>query len=355
MSWLDRFRRQDSAGPSPVESRGAPVGQPGASGEAGGALTPALSHGERGADLVDPRVLMHIRSLELRARVVVEGFTSGLHRSPFHGFSVEFTEYRQYTPGDDLRYLDWRLLARSDRSYVKRFEDETNLRCHLLVDGSRSMSYGSLGYTKAQYAATLAATLAYFLATQRDAVGLAMFDSKVSTFIPARYRPGQLRRLFAALEQPPVGRDTNLAGPLEQAAELVRKRGLLVLISDLLAPLDRLEASLGALRAMGHEVLVFQTLDPAELDFGFDAPAEFEDAETGRRWYIDPVTVREGYQQKLAAHLKAVETACAHLGIDYRRLRTDEPLERALVDVLDARQRGGQTRQARRRTAGGLR
>jgi len=311
------------------------------------------SVGLHGAELVDPRVLMHIRSLELRARVVVEGFTSGLHRSPFHGFSVEFTEYRQYTPGDDLRYLDWRLLARSDRSYVKRFEDETNLRCHLLVDGSRSMGYGSLDYTKGQYAATLAATLAYFLATQRDAVGLATFDSSVTQFIPSRFRPGQLRRLFAALEQPPSGKETDLAAPLEQAAELVRKRGLLVLISDLLAPLERLEASLGALRAMGHEVLVFQTLDPAELDFSFDAPSEFEDAETGRRWYIDPATARESYQQKLAAHLKAVETICAHLGIDYRRLRTDEPLEWALVDVLDARQRGGQTRRTRRRAAGG--
>src|SRR5476649_2097021 len=175
----------------------------------------------RGEGFVDAKALMAIRSLELRARVVVEGFWNGLHRSPYHGFSVEFTEYRQYSPGDDTRYLDWRLYARSDRYYLKKFEDETNLRCHLLVDQSRSMSYGSTGYTKAQYAATLAATLAYFLHLQGDAVGLLTFDEKVREYLPARHRTGHLRQLMFALEKPASGKATNLTTPVERITGLV--------------------------------------------------------------------------------------------------------------------------------------
>ena len=148
---------------------------------------------------IDPTTLMQVKSLELRAKSVVEGFLSGMHRSPYHGFSVEFTEYRQYTPGDDLRYLDWKLFARSDRYFVKRFEDETNLRCYIVADLSRSMGFGSLEYTKADYAKTCAATLAYFLTTQRDGVGLLTFDQKVDELLPARHRPGHFQRLLAAL------------------------------------------------------------------------------------------------------------------------------------------------------------
>src|ERR1044071_9953084 len=162
------------------------------------------SHSSAGS-FIDPAALMRIKSMQLRARVVVEGFLSGLHRSPYHGFSVEFTEYRQYSPGDDLRYLDWRLYARTDRYYIKKFEDETNLRCHLLVDQSRSMEYGSRGYTKAQYAATLAATLAYFLHLQGDAVGLLTFTDQVRDYLPARHRAGHLRQIMVALESPSAG------------------------------------------------------------------------------------------------------------------------------------------------------
>ncbi|MBW3542616.1 MAG: DUF58 domain-containing protein, partial [Planctomycetes bacterium] len=226
---------------------------------------------------IDPQTLLRIRSLELRAKLVVQGFWSGLNKSPYHGFSVEFTEYRQYSPGDDLRYLDWKLYARSDRYYIKRFEDETNLRCHLLLDASRSMGYGSLEYTKIDYARTLAATLAYFLCAQRDAVGLTTFDESLDAWIPARFRSGQLRRLMTALARPVSGRGTDVASPLERAAERLHKRGMLILISDLLAPLERLETCLGRLRARGHEVLVFQILDPAEVRFDFDAPVLFED------------------------------------------------------------------------------
>src|SRR5438477_182267 len=169
---------------------------------------------ENKAKLVSPQTLMAIKNLELRARVVVEGFWHGFHRSPYHGFSVEFTEYRQYSPGDDPRYLDWRLFARTDRYFIKKFEDETNLRCHLLVDNSRSMTYGSVGYTKAQYANTLAATLAFFLHQQGDAVGLLTFDEEIREFLPARHRIGHLRHLMLKLERPAGGKATDLAAPL---------------------------------------------------------------------------------------------------------------------------------------------
>src|SRR5438309_5673738 len=188
--------------------------------------------GLRSGSLIHPQALMAIKNLELRAKVVVEGFWNGLHRSPYHGFSVEFTEYRQYSPGDDPRYLDWRLYARTDRYFIKKFEDETNLRCHLLVDNSRSMTYGSLSYTKAQYANTLAATLAYFLYLQGDAVGLLTFDERIREYLPARHRPGHLRHIMLKLEQPASGAATNLTVPLHRIVRTVKKRALLVLISD---------------------------------------------------------------------------------------------------------------------------
>src|SRR5438105_9412350 len=212
--------------------------------------------------LLHPQALMSIRNLELRARIVVQGFWSGIHRSPYHGFSVEFTEYRQYSPGDDPRYLDWRVFARSDRYFIKKFEDETNLRCHLVADQSRSMAFGSLSYSKAEYAATLAATLAYFLYLQGDAVGLLTFAGQIREYLPARHRTGHLRRLMQALEKPAGGEATDLAAPLKRIVEIVRKRGLVVLLSDFLTTLERLEPDLIAMAACGHEVVVFQILDP---------------------------------------------------------------------------------------------
>jgi uncharacterized protein (DUF58 family) len=301
---------------------------------------------------IDPQALMSIRHLELRARVVVEGFWSGLHRSPYHGFSVEFTEYRPYTPGDDPRYLDWRVLARSDRYFVKRFEDETNLRCHLLVDQSRSMTFGSLAGTKADYAATLAASLAYFLNLQGDAVGLLTFDEQVRDYLPPRHRPGHLRQLLFHLDRPAAGRGTDLTAPLRRATELLRKRGLVVLISDFLAPLDRLDRALLELAAGGHEIVVFQVLDPAEVAFEFRTPAVFEDAETGRRLQLDPVAARSDYQRRLEAHCAAVHEICRRLGAGYTRLETRQPLELALLEFLRRRtERGRRSVRVARQTA----
>ena len=284
---------------------------------------------------------MAIRSLELRARVVVEGFWNGLHRSPYHGFSVEFTEYRQYTPGDDTRYLDWRLYARSDRYYLKKFEDETNLRCHLLVDQSRSMNYGSLDYSKSDYARTLAATLAWFLNGQSDAVGLFTFADRVRDYLPARHRHGHLRQLMLALEKESVGSETDLVEPLRRVAELARKRGLIVLISDLLAPVDELERNLGRLTAAGHEVVIFQILDPKELAFNFDRAMLFQDVESEKDFYLDPEAVRSEYQRRLQAHTDGVETICRKLGFAFHRVATNQPLELALFDFLKSRSSRG--------------
>ena len=297
----------------------------------------ALNSASAVRSLIDPQALMSIRNLEMRARVVVEGFWNGIHRSPYHGFSVEFTEYRQYTPGDDPRYLDWRVFARSDRYFIKKFEDETNLRCHLLVDNSRSMTYGSRGYTKAQYAATLAATLAYFLYLQGDAVGLLTFDEQVRDYLPARHRAGHLRHLMLALEKPAGGKGTNLAPPLKRMAEIVRKRGVMVLLSDFLAPIERLEAELITITAGGHEVVLFQVLDPAEMAFEFGPPMMFQDLESGRTLFIDPATARKEYLRKLEEHCAALRATCQRLGVACLRLATDHPLELALFDFMRER------------------
>jgi len=293
------------------------------------------------AKFIDPQTLMSIRSLELRARAVVEGFWNGLHRSPYHGFSVEFTEYRQYTPGDDPRYLDWRVYARSDKYFIKKFEDETNLRCHLLVDQSRSMAYGSRDYTKAHYAATLAATLAYFLHLQGDAVGLLTFDEQVRDYLPARHRVGHLRQLMLALERPATGRATNLTAPLEHITSLVRKRGLVALVSDFLAPVDRFERNLIGLTAGGHEVNVFQVLDPVELNLGLELPSLFEDIESEQKIYIDPDAARAAYMEKLQAHNAALQATCRKLGVGYHSLSTAQPLEIALFSFLQERMKRG--------------
>lgn len=274
---------------------------------------PNTLSGTHALSYIDPLALMRIKSLQMRAKVVVEGFCSGLHRSPFHGFSVEFSEYRQYSPGDDPRYVDWRLYARSDRYYVKRFEDETNLRCHLLVDMSRSMGFGSSEYTKADYAKTAAATLAYFLSLQRDAVGVLAFDEEITEHLPPRFRPGHLHRLMLSLERPLAGKSTDLARPLERIAELVTKRGLIVLISDLLAPTAALRARLGYLRCRGHEVVVFRVLDPAEVAFDFREPAMFHDLESGRDLYVDPAAVRGQYLRRFEQHREGIRDACRGL------------------------------------------
>jgi uncharacterized protein (DUF58 family) len=303
------------------------------------------------SDLIDPASLMRIKSLEMRAKVIVEGFWKGIHRSPYHGFSAEFTEYRSYSPGDDPRYIDWHLYARSDRLYIKRFEDETNLTCHLLVDQSRSMGYGSTSYTKSQYTATLAATLAYFLFSQGDAVGLVTFDEKIDQILPPRHRPIYLHQLMAALEQPPQGQATDLRLPIQQIARMMRRRGLVILVSDLLTPIEHLETDLGLVCAGGHDVVLFHVMDPEELNFTFNDPALFKDMESGQQVYVDPGTALASYAQQLKDHLAQVESICRGLGIDYHLFSTDRPFDLALLDFLQHRM--WRRKQVHRKNRGG--
>jgi uncharacterized protein (DUF58 family) len=302
---------------------------------------PAQATVHRDASAIDPRALMRIKSLQMRARVTVEGFIKGIHRSPYHGFSVEFSEYREYSPGDDTRFIDWKLFARSDRYQVKRFEDETNLRCYLVVDTSRSMGYTSGEYTKGDYARTAAATIAYFLSRQRDAVGLLTFDDKVTEYLPPRHRPGQLRRLMGILEREPQGKATDLAGPLEEIAATVRKRGLIILISDLLVPLETLKTRLGYLRSRGHDVVLLRILDPAEVHFTFTNPSMFKDVESGREMYVDPDAVRAEYLRRFGEHATELAKICSDLGIELAPETTDRPLELVLFDLLKARMHRG--------------
>jgi uncharacterized protein (DUF58 family) len=291
---------------------------------------------------VDPVALMRIRSLELRARTVVEGFRRGLHRSPYHGFSSEFAEYRAYVPGDDLRHIDWKLLARSDRACTRKFEEETNVACHLVLDVSRSMHYGA-AFTKFEYARTLAASLAVFLDEQGDAIGLVTFGDAIGDYIPARRRHRGRHELFAALERARGGRDTSFEVPLEHLLRTQRRRGMVILISDLLAPLDALEAKLTALAACGHDVSIYQILDRSELDFTFDNAALFEDLESGRHRHVDPAAIRATYLERLALHQERIRSLCANNGILHHLFPTDTHLEKALFEHLHdraGRQRG---------------
>jgi uncharacterized protein (DUF58 family) len=288
---------------------------------------------------LDPAALMRIKSLELRAKVVVEGLWKGMHRSPYHGFSVEFSEYRAYVQGDDPRYIDWKVLARSDRTYIKKFEDETNLRCQLVIDHSKSMKYGSQSFTKADYAATLAATLASFLMKQGDAAGLTTFADGIEEHLPPRNRPGHLRRIITELERPAKAAGTSLDLSVGQLADLLRKRGMICLITDLLAPIEHLEKQLALLGAMGHDLVLFHLMDRAEIDFTFEKSAHFRDAETGTERFIDPQIARETYLKRLQAHRDTIQAATDRHNVEYHFCPTDQPLEEVLFDFLSARQR----------------
>ena len=295
--------------------------------------------GDGGGASMDPEALMRIKSLKLRAKLVVEGFFSGLHRSPTHGSSIEFSEYRAYVPGDDLRNLDWKLFARSDRHFIKKYEDETNRRCYLVVDQSRSMSFGSLEYSKIEYARTLAATLAYFLTLQRDSVGVLTFDIELGDFLPAKIGAKQLHQILVELSRPAEGRGTDLELPLSQITTLVPRRGLVVLVSDLLAPAANLKKQLAALRARGHEVVLLRIVDPAELNLGLADPAMVVDLESSQQMYVDPGAVAQGYHEKFSAHRSEVERICQTHGIGFYEMPTDQPLDQALAALITAKNR----------------
>lgn len=296
------------------------------------------SQKEVGSLWIDLKTLMAVRNLQWRAQKVVDGFQTGLHRSPKHGFSVEFSEYRPYCVGDDPKTIDWKLFARTDRYYQKRFEDETNRRCYLVVDQSKSMQFGSIAYNKYEYARTLAATLALFLLKQRDAVGAVAFDQHVSDWLTARFRTGQFQRILSILSKSCSGLSTDLVAPLEQIANLVKHRSLIVIISDFLVDPTLLHSPLSFLRTRKHEVVLLRVLDPMELDFKSDKPVLIRDMESMAERFVDPIMVRESYKRKFDAHSNALQNNLSPLGIPFVDLTTTDPLELVLSSFLSTRQ-----------------
>jgi uncharacterized protein (DUF58 family) len=287
----------------------------------------------------DPEVLSRIAGLGLRARRVVEGTISGMHRSPFHGFAVEFAEYREYSPGDDLRRLDWRVFGRTDRYYVKQFEEESNMRANLVLDASASMRYGSGPLAKFDYAATVAASLATLLVGQQDPVGLALFDSQQRQVLPPAATQAQLVRLVEELESAKPDRETQLGPVLQALAEKIKKRGLMIIISDLLTDLEAFYDGLSRLQYRGHEIMVLQILDSDELDLPFNDLVLFHDIEGNEELFAEPWAFRNAYREAMTKFVDGVRETCGGRGVDYLLMRTDQNVGDALSHYLHSRER----------------
>jgi uncharacterized protein (DUF58 family) len=292
-----------------------------------------------------PEVLARIGRLDLRARAVVDGVLTGMHKSPYKGNSVEFLQHREYTRGDDLRRVDWKVWGRQDRLYIKEFEDETNLRLFLLVDGSASMDYtpprfrDGPGLTKYDYAATLAASLGWLGLSQGDAVGCAVFDNQVRASLPARTSRSHLAGLVSALEQPRQKQPSDFLAVLRGLAETLPRRGLVVICSDLLGDRAGVFKGLQLLRQRGHDLAIFHVLDDDELDFPFEGPTRFEGLELPEELACNPRALRAGYLEAIEAFLTEVRTHAARARCDYHLVRTSQPIDSALVNFLARRAR----------------
>ena len=289
---------------------------------------------------LDPHALSRLKNLTLAARMVVEGFFSGMHKSPHRGFSVEFAEHREYTPGVDPRHIDWKVFGRRDKLYVKQYEEETSLRCYLVLDKSNSMAYShSGGMSKLEYANYLAASLAYLVAFQHDAVGLITLDDGIRDMVPPRQGPGHLKVLMDHLEAIEPGGETSLAGSFHQLAETIKRRSVVIIISDLFDDPDEILSGLQHLRHRKHDVIVFQTLDPDELTFPFDDVSRIEDMETGREITSDPRAFRASYLEELERFLDTLREGCLGSHIDYSVAETGTPFDQFLGAYLARRQR----------------
>lgn len=288
-------------------------------------------------NFLDPNVLAGLDNLELRARVVVEGFLSGLHKSPNRGFSVEFNDYRHYQRGDDMRHVDWKLYARSDKLYIKQYEDETNVRCVILLDTSASMAYSSGGISKLNYGITLASALAYFIMRQRDAVGLITFDEQIKEYIPAKCRQPHLMHILRALSQVESGQKTDVVKPLTDLASSLNKKSFVILISDMLDDEERIINTLQNLRGMGNDVITFQVMDDAELNFPFNEASEFIDMENNESYITSPAAIRKAYLENINDFLSYCRKQCQSSGVDYCLLNTAQPLDEALSSYMSKR------------------
>jgi len=285
----------------------------------------------------DALSLRHLSRLGLRARTAVEGLISGIHRSHAYGWNVEFADFREYSKGDDIRHVDWKVYARTERFFIKQFEEETNMRVYIVVDQSRSMGYGSGGESKLAYGCSMAAALSYLFIRQGDSVGLVTFDREMRTYLPPRNSAPHLQRVWKLLEGLEAGGGTDVTRNLRYLAARVRRRGLLVLISDLLGRPEEILKGLSHFRHKKFEVIAFQVLDPSELEFPFQGNIRFQDMERDRRVETSARAVREEYLVLLRSFLEEVRRGCHQTGVDYQMVRTDVPIEAALMRYLALR------------------
>jgi len=290
---------------------------------------------------LDPAVLSNINNLELRAKLVVEGFITGLHKSPFHGFSVEFSQHRPYNYGDNLRYVDWKVFGRTDRFYIKQFEEETNLKAYILLDVSKSMTFKSSQVSKLDYGKNLAAAMSYLMLLQRDAVGLSLFDSQIKKILPPRSVSSYLQPILTELDLVEAGGDTDIGSILHTMSERLKRRGLIILISDLYDDIDNVLSGLRHFRYNQHEVLVFHLLDPAEINFDFEGDIEFEDLESGDKIRTYPWYIREEYKKAVNQFEQNYRRQCREYLIDYHLLTTDQTLDLALMEYMIKRKKLG--------------
>ncbi len=286
---------------------------------------------------LDTKTLAKVSALELKARQVVEGIVTGLHKSPYHGISVEFAEHREYVPGDEIKHIDWRVYGRSDRYFVKQYEAETNMRAYIILDTSESMLYGSKNTTKLEYASFLASSLAFLLLQQRDSVGFIGFDSRINSYIPPRNNPRHFRHILKELEQATSGPKTNIEEVFHDLAERIKKRGLVIVISDFFYDIEKTLLSLQHFRHKKHEVVVFHILDRHEVTFPFDEMTLFKGYEGGTEILTEAWSVKNDYLKAVESFIKRFKTGCMGKRVDYVPLLTDEPLDLKLSKYLAAR------------------
>ena len=291
---------------------------------------------------LDPRVLARIAALDLRARLIVEGLMSGMHRSPYQGISVEFAQHRQYAPGDDIRHVDWKVLAKTDRIYLKQYQEETNLQLVLIVDTSQSMTYGSVGdkdapWTKLDHATAIAASLAYMALGQQDAVGLVVADNELRRFLRPANSPGQWKQVISELSQAPRDRDTRIGKVLSQTAEKLNHRSLVIVLSDFFDDPAQIQRGLRHLRHRRHEVIAMQILDPNEINFPFEDPTRFEGLELSGELLTDPRSLRNSYLELLQDATQQLQRDCRAVRIDFARMNTGDLLDVSLSSFLATR------------------
>jgi len=295
----------------------------------------------KATEFLDPKDLQSIANLQILARLVVEGFTSGLHRSPHKGFSVEFKQHRQYVPGDDLRYLDWKVYGKTDRFYIREFEEETNLRATMLIDRSGSMGYAGNGMSKYEYATRVAAALSYLMLQQQDSVGMVTFDDQIQRYIPPRGRPSHLRTLIEEMQSSGTGGETALSRVFHDLVPKVHRRGLLIILSDCFDDVQELLASLAHFRHAKHEVIIFHILDRDELEFPFEQWTRFDSLEADQKLMLDPAVLREQYLERMEQFREELKQGCARHRVDLVPMVTDQPYAQALGEYLTLRRRRG--------------